>query len=156
MGLPQVAGTMTPTDADAPLQTPGVTEVAIGVLTGPQGVLIARRPARGVLGGLWEFPGGKIEAGESPAQALTREFDEELGLSVEVGPPLKPIEHAYAHGRVRLLPFWCHLTEGPPQTPVARQVEAVRWVAPRQLSEYSFPEANRGLLAAITESIALS
>jgi len=147
---------MTCSDATAPPHLPDATAVAIGVLTGPQGVLIARRPAQGVLGGLWELPGGKVEPGEAPAQALAREFEEELGLAVAVGKALAPIEHTYAHGRVRLLPFWCRLAEDKPQTPVARQVAEFRWVNPRSLADYPFPEANRGLLAAIAESSASS
>ena len=129
-------------------------EVAIGVLSevrdGRASVLIARRRSDSVLGGFWEFPGGKREAGESLTQCLAREFREELGLEIAVTGTLEPIEHDYAHGRVRLVPFHCRRVSGEPRN---LRVSEHRWVAPSQLADYQFPPANRDLLAHLARSL---
>ena len=122
--------------------------VAIGVLSRRRGdgrhVLIAKRPDDAVLGGYWEFPGGKIEADESPEQCLVREFMEEVGIVVQVGEALPVIKHRYPHGWVRLHPFLC----SPGADPVPRRPggEASRWVGVGELSRYQFPPANAPLL----------
>ncbi len=136
---------MTAADTVNP-SVPPLIQVAIGILRGPQGILIARRPDQAVMGGLWEFPGGKIEADETPAQALVREFEEELGLAVVVDQPLPEIEHTYAHGRIRLRPYGCRLPPGVTQSPEPRLVAEYRWVSPQALTQYRFPEANRPLI----------
>ena len=130
-------------------------EVAIGVLTelrqGEMAVLIARRPDETVLGGYWEFPGGKRRAEESFEQCLVREFAEELGLVIEVTSSLDSLRHDYPHGRVRLQPFLCRRVEGEAQN---LGVSEHRWVAPRELSDYPFPPANDKLLAHLADLLA--
>ncbi len=124
-----------------------VIEVAVGLLfEGVRGcwrVLIARRPHGAVLGGYWEFPGGKLEPGETPEQALVREFEEELGVHVCVGRRLPVIEHRYAHGLVRLHAFICGGVSG---RLCDLGVAEHRWIGAGELSSYTFPPANRGLL----------
>lgn len=109
-------------------------------------ILISRRRSDAVLGGLWEFPGGKIEAGETPEDALIREFREELGITVTPGRRLGEIHHAYDHGRVHLLPMFCHFPPGPAQVPLNLEVVDHRWVFASELCELPFPEANRLLI----------
>jgi len=78
-------------------------------------ILIARRPTNGLLGGMWEYPGGKVEPGESLAQALEREITEELGVTVAVGPEIGVFKHAYTHLKVTLHAFTCRLISGEPK-----------------------------------------
>lgn len=124
-----------------------VIEVAIGVVveqrSGLPWVLIARRRQELVLGGYWEFPGGKIECGETATQCLVREFIEELGVTVRVDRPLLRIEHEYDHGRVRLRPYYCTRASGQPQN---LGVAEHRWVLASQLNQFQFPPANRDLV----------
>lgn len=121
--------------------------VAIGILTehrqGATRVLIARRKDDAVLGGYWELPGGKIEAGESPEQCLVREFEEELGIVVQPGKALAVIEFQYDHAKVRLHPFFCSRVSG---EPVNRHVAEHRWIEARELLDYQFPPANTQLM----------
>ena len=134
--------------------TQKVVEVALGVLVVDRGqgprVLIARRPADRVLGGCWEFPGGKVEPDESPREAVLREMTEELGVQVRVTQALEPVEHRYAHGRVRLWPFLCELVRGQPQPLEAVQCRLVR---PRDLGDYRFPPANQPLVAELVRRL---
>jgi mutator protein MutT len=105
-------------------------------------ILIARRPAARHLGGLWEFPGGKQNANESPETALAREIAEELGARVTVGPLLERVDWIYPEKRVRLSFFRCAI-EGE-----ARPLEGqeLAWVRPADLRRYEFPPADATLL----------
>ena len=126
---------------------PKSVQVAIGILTehrqGATHVLIARRKDDAVLGGYWELPGGKIEAGESPEQCLVREFEEELAIVVQPGEALAVIEFQYDHAKVRLHPFFCRRIRG---EPVNRHVAEHRWIEARSLLDYQFPPANTELM----------
>lgn len=125
-----------------------IIDVAIGVLTRPGPlVLITRRPVGTVYSGYWEFPGGKLHPGETPAQAMQREFLEELAISVVPGEPLldHPVEHVYPHGHVRLHVLTC--TCAPDAAPRNLAVAEHRWVTPADLPNYRFPEANAPILA---------
>ena len=132
--------------------SPKRVEVAIGVLTRRDDtgwhVLITRRPDHAVLGGYWEFPGGKREPLESMEECLRREFLEEVGVQIEVTEPLKIIEHEYAHATVLLHPYLCRKIAGEP-TDIS--VAEHRWVRPIELPRFSFPEANGELIAEIVE-----
>ncbi|HZW02849.1 MAG TPA: A/G-specific adenine glycosylase [Anaerolineaceae bacterium] len=103
-------------------------------------LLLARRPAEGLLGGLWEFPGGKLEPGETLEQCLRREIQEELGVDVQVGSPFGVYEHAYTHFRVTLHAFRCRLNGGRPQ---ALHASEIRWVAAPALGEYPMGKIDR-------------
>ncbi len=133
-------------------------DIAVGVVEDGVGrVLIQRRPEDAMLGGLWEFPGGKVEPGETPAEACRREIREELGLAVEVGAPVARIAHAYSHFRITLHAFRCRLAEEAPvpggvvREPVHHAGQPVRWVAVAALDDHAFPRANRRLIEALAE-----
>ena len=114
-------------------------EVAAGLVWRRGRVLIARRPSEGLLGGLWEFPGGKRRPGESLEEACVREIREETGLAVTCDRPFLAIDHAYSHFRVTLHLFHCRSDAGRPR-PLA--CEAPRFVRPADLARYPFPRAN--------------
>jgi A/G-specific adenine glycosylase len=103
-------------------------------------VLIARRPAEAMLGGLWEFPGGKRQDGETLPAALQRELLEEMAITVDVGEPLLTLNHAYTHFRITLHAFWCRLIEGEP-----RCIECAdfAWVTPDALDDYAMAVTDR-------------
>lgn len=117
--------------------------IAVGVIFNEAGeVLIQKRPEHAMLGGLWEFPGGKQEPDESLRQTCIREIDEELGVTVEVGEVFHELSHAYSHFRITLSAFIGHIVEGA----VTSRPGEVEWVPPRHLTEYAFPRANRRLI----------
>jgi A/G-specific adenine glycosylase len=109
-------------------------------------VLIGRRPPRGLLGGLWEFPGGKVEPGESLARALHREVREEVGLSIRPGAEIASVNHAYSHFTIT---FHLFEAEAPPGDAQARFHTDLKWVFPSQLGRYAFPGATRKVLPAL-------
>ena len=102
-------------------------------------VLCAQRGSNGLLGGLWEFPGGKIEPGETPREALVREIAEELDCSVTVGAEVELTTHQYEFGIVELRTFYCELVSG---TPYATEHAQLRWVSPTDLSELDWAPAD--------------
>ncbi|WP_045274109.1 (deoxy)nucleoside triphosphate pyrophosphohydrolase [Microbacterium terrae] len=102
-------------------------------------VLCAQRGPRGALAGFWEFPGGKIEPGESPRAALEREIGEELECVVAVGDELTTSTHAYEFGDVTLTTFWCEIISG---TPTLTEHSSVRWLPPSQLGELPWAPAD--------------
>ena len=116
-----------------------VTAAVIRRLRGGR-MLIAQRPTGGMLGGLWEFPGGKVERGESLAEGLRREIREELGIEIEVGRPLARVEHAYTHFRITLYAFECSCRSNP--------VKGVwRWARLSDLANLAMPSADRKIIA---------
>ncbi len=122
---------------------PGPTLVGIGLIRRGDHFLVRRRPEGTVYAGYWEFPGGKCELGESPAETTARECHEETGLQVVVGCLRRTIEHHYPHGHVRLHFFDCQ--------PVDRFAEpqagsGCRWVRTGELKALRFPEANEPIL----------
>jgi 8-oxo-dGTP diphosphatase len=121
--------------------------VAVGVIRGGDGsILITERAKHAHQGGLWEFPGGKVEAGESVTDALRRELLEEIGIGVEAATPLIKIRHDYGDRHV-LLDVW-HVTafsgEARP-----REGQAMRWVRPDRLIDFNFPAANLPIIKAV-------
>jgi A/G-specific adenine glycosylase len=95
---------------------------------------------KGLLGGLWEFPGGKVEPGEELPAGLKREIREELAVDIAVGEHFGVYEHAYTHFRVTLHAFCCHLIDGEPQ---AIEASDLRWVIPSNLPEYPMGKIDR-------------
>lgn len=119
-------------------------DIAVALIWRNDGRLfIQRRPPEGLLGGLWEFPGGKVEPGEDAAQAAVRETREETGLEVRVTGSAGRVEHAYSHFRITLHAFHAELVSGQLR---AGGAEPRAWVAPETLSEYAFPSANRRII----------
>ena len=114
------------------------------VWQGPR-LLIARRPEEGLLGGLWEFPGGKVEAGETPADAARREVWEELGVRVEVLDEVATIQHAYSHFRITLHLFHARWVAGD-STVGEDPAGSPRWVLPAELGRFAFPAANHDVV----------
>jgi len=126
----------------------GVVEVVAAVIERAGRILIARRQAGSHLGGLWEFPGGKRHAGETPEAALVREIREELDAAVTVGELLDDVEWAYPEKTVRLRFFRCALAD----EPRAAEGQEIVWVAPADLDRYEFPPADGGLVARLRRS----
>jgi A/G-specific adenine glycosylase len=110
-------------------------------------VLIARRPPGRLLGGLWEFPGGKRRRGESLPACLRRELKEELGIEVAVDEPLGQVRHAYSHFQVVVHVYACRLRRGEPSV---AEHSAVRWVAPLRLSRYPMGKVARTIARSLT------
>lgn len=124
-----------------------VVQVAIGIVIDRRGILICRRKNNTSFGGYWEFPGGKVEEGETPELAVARELLEELEIHVTPLRALKRIEHDYPKARVVLHPFICRLDAG---EPVAICASEFAWVeAAGALRAYRFPKANLGLIEAL-------
>ena len=120
--------------------------VAVGVIRDHRGrVLISRRAAHRHQGERWEFPGGKVDAGESVEAALARELDEELGIQVLDTEPLIEIAHDYADRRVRLQVRAVEWRG----TPTGREGQPLRWLAPEALEPAEFPVANRPIITAL-------
>jgi len=122
---------------------PKVIEVAAGLVFHDRRLLLTQRRAGDHLGGLWEFPGGKREAGETFPECLRRELREELGIEVEVGECVERLRHDYPERRVHLEFFRCTLRAGEPR-PLGCQ--ALAWVTPGELGAYAFPAADARLL----------
>jgi A/G-specific adenine glycosylase len=121
--------------------------IGVGVVLDRAGrVLIDQRLPEGLLGGLWEFPGGKQESGEPIVATIERELHEELAITVLVGEELITLEHAYSHKRLRFVVHLCEHLEGEPQPLACQQV---RWVAIDELEAYPFPAANARIIAAL-------
>lgn len=118
------------------------------ILAAPGGcVLATRRPLDKALGGLWEFPGGKVEAGESAEEALRREIREELILELGTLESLTPVEHTYDFGMIRLLPFLTRCPERP-AVHLVEHVEA-RWLAPVDFGSVEWAPADVPILGEI-------
>ena len=121
--------------------------VVCGVIADPAGRYLAcLRKAGGHLGGLWEFPGGKVEAGENPAQALARELREELGVEVAVGEKMEAVDWDYSGKWIRLMPFSCTILAGVPQ---ALDHEELRWCAPEDFNTLEWAPADVPILAGL-------
>lgn len=122
---------------------PAPVRVAAGLVFDGGRLLITQRPAEKHLGGLWEFPGGKLDTGESYPDCLRRELREELGIEVAVGPMLAAIEHAYPEKTVRIHFYRCALTSG---VPSAIECADLEWITADQLDQFVFPPADSALL----------
>ena len=125
------------------LNSQPITDVSAALIFHQGKLLITRRDAKAHLGGLWEFPGGKREPGETFEQCLIREIREELGVTIAVDTLFESITHAYPEKTVQLKFFLCRRLKGEPQT---LGCAAINWVGRTELADYEFPAADAQLL----------
>ena len=121
-----------------------IVAVTAAILMHAGRILIARRPAGDRLAGSWEFPGGKLESGETPRECLQRELHEEFGILTRIGPFFDQTDYHYDHMTVRLLVYRAELADGE-LNPTAH--DAIRWVTPEQMRQYRFAPADRPIVA---------
>jgi A/G-specific adenine glycosylase len=122
-------------------------QIAVGIIVNAEGkLLIALRPENAMLGGLWEFPGGKRRDGEPLEETVLRELKEELGVDVEVTGFFMKLNHAYSHFRITLHAYFCQIVRGEPKPAASEQLA---WVRRDQLARYPFPKANRRITLAL-------
>ncbi len=137
------AGTQHDRPVKAPKKASPHHTIAIGVIWKNDQVLIQQRPEGGLLGGLWEFPGGKQETDEALTKTVYREIQEELGIEVKVGAFITSVKHAYTHFKITLHAYHCEYVSGEPN-PTACQ--DWRWIKPDELERFAFPKANKTVL----------
>lgn len=135
-------------EASAPLPH---KQIGVAVIWNQQRdqILIDQRRQEGLLGGLWEFPGGKIEPGETVRACIEREIREELGIEIEVGDRLITLDHTYTHFKVTLIVHHCLHLQGQAQP---LECEQVRWVTLAELDDFPFPKANERIIAALRQT----
>ncbi|MFN8847231.1 MAG: 8-oxo-dGTP diphosphatase MutT [Bdellovibrionales bacterium] len=124
--------------------------VVAGFLKKDSRILVGQRPENNSLAGLWEFPGGKIELGESPEQALARELSEELGIEAEVGELKLSVTHSYNDVGIVILFYEVNFWKGEPK---AKHHLMLEWIYPEELKERSIPEANKKVLHQIFKAL---
>jgi 8-oxo-dGTP diphosphatase len=129
---------------------PIVLVVAVALVDVDGRVLIARRPEGKTMEGLWEFPGGKVEDGETPEAALIRELKEELGIDTEQSclAPFTFSSHAYDEFQLLMPLYVCRVWQG---TPKAQERQELAWVSPLRLRDYPMPPADRPLIAMLRD-----
>lgn len=130
------------------MQPPPPVPVVCAIIIRGEHIMLAQRPPDKKLGGLWEFPGGKVEPGESAETALHRELQEELGCIVRITQTLTPFVHAYEWGSIKLIPFICELASNSP-APHPHEHTALAWVERTQLESYNLAPADVPLLAGL-------
>ncbi|HUZ74992.1 MAG TPA: 8-oxo-dGTP diphosphatase MutT [Stellaceae bacterium] len=125
-----------------------LTVVAVALVDGDGRVLLARRPEGKPMAGLWEFPGGKLQPGETPEAALVRELKEELDIDVSASclAPLTFASHAYEGFHLVLLLYVCRRWQG---MVTAREGQALAWVRAQRLDDYAMPPADKPLVATL-------
>lgn len=116
-----------------------LVKVAAAVMIRENKILIGKRNKDDILGGLWEFPGGKIEDGETPEVTLRREMEEELGVEIEIGAFIGMNQHTYPHIAIELHAYYCYCVKGEPR---ALEHQELRWVEVSELSLHEFAPAD--------------
>jgi A/G-specific adenine glycosylase len=132
---------------------PSIPTVTVGagvVWKSPDNFLVARRNEKGMLGGLWEFPGGKQEGGESIPECIQRELEEELGIRVEVGKELVNVRHSYTHFHLRMSVHHCRWLGDPPQ---AIDCADFRWVTLQECEKLPFSKADLKVIEALKKGV---
>jgi 8-oxo-dGTP diphosphatase len=114
-------------------------DVTAAIIIKDNKILITRRAENQKLAGKWEFPGGKVESGESPEACLMRELTEELGLRIRVGDKFGESQYKYEHGEIRLLAYYADILSG---TITLSVHDAYTWESPRNLNSYDFSPAD--------------
>ena len=122
-------------------------KIGVAVIVNEQEeILIDKRLPTGVMANMWEFPGGKIEAGESPEACIVREIKEEIDVVIECDRHLIDITHSYPEFTVTLSVYICHIVSGKPQP---LECAEIRWVKVEQLHQFDFPTANQEIISAL-------
>ncbi|MET0437604.1 MAG: 8-oxo-dGTP diphosphatase MutT [Devosia sp.] len=131
-------------------QKPILLVVACALIDTDRRVLIAQRPEGKHMANMWEFPGGKIEPGETPEAAIIRELREELDVETKEAclAPLSFASHTYEHMHLLMPLYVCRRWQG---TPVAKEHQALKWVRPQALRDYEMPPADEPLIAALCD-----
>lgn len=124
--------------------------VVAGFLKKDKKILVGQRPETHSLAGLWEFPGGKIEVGETPEQALARELSEELGIDADIGELKLACTHHYGDVGILILFFEVLFWKGEPR---AKHHMMLEWIYPEELEQRNIPEANRRILGRIYQAL---
>ncbi len=128
-----------------------IRTIAVGIIrNAQQQIFIAQRPAESHMGGFWEFPGGKMEEGETPEQALKRELLEETGIQVERAELLSTSQHQFAD---RQMAFYFFLVERWQGTPYGKEGQPVRWCPQAELKADEFPPANAAIIRQLVASL---
>jgi mutator protein MutT len=130
------------------LKTPHY-QVTAAIIVSDGKILITQRQLHDAFGGLWEFPGGKQEQGESLEQCLTREIFEELAVSIQIHEHLFSITHRYEKLKISLHFFLCTILNG---APTCKEVQDWRWVEYSEMNQYQFTEADREVVERLKES----
>ncbi len=130
--------------SSASIEKPSVRHVAAALILHDGKILICQRTKNQPMALKWEFPGGKIEPGESAVQALKRELMEELGIVAEIGPPVAQVHHVYRRGNSVALQFF--LVERYENELENRIFNEMRWASPKDLPRFDFLDADRGLV----------
>ena len=135
---------------DQPSGLPLVLVVAAALVDGDGRVLLARRPEGKHMAGLWEFPGGKVQAGETPEAVLVRELREELGIDTSHSclAPLTFASHVYESFHLLMPLYVCRVWQG---TPSAHEHSALAWVRPARFADYPMPPADLPLVAMLRD-----
>jgi A/G-specific adenine glycosylase len=137
----------------SPLRTAPEYNVSIGIIAKGDRFYIQKRPSEGHLGGMWEFPGGKANQGESPEQALIRECREEIGAEIEIKQKLALVHHAYSHFKIHMSVFICRSKQGDVHPP---KDQPFQWITVTELADYPFPGANHKFFPALREFFSAS
>lgn len=128
-----------------------VTEVVAALIWRDKQFMICQRPAHKARGLLWEFVGGKVEPGETPAQALVRECREELGVTVSVGETFMEVTHTYPDITVHLTLLHAAIVEGEPQR---LEHNDIRWITANEIGQYAFCPADEEILERLKQAYA--
>jgi 8-oxo-dGTP diphosphatase len=126
-------------------------QVAAAVIEKDGKILIARRKQKDPLGGKWEFPGGKLESGETPEECLKRELREELGIETRVGEYFCSSRFVYRHIAIELLAYRASYVSG---EITLHEHERIEWILPEELKDYDFSEADKPVVRKLTEGFA--
>ncbi len=122
-----------------PFKKIATQKIAVGIVRKNGYLLITRRPLDGLLGGLWEFPGGKLEQNEESLSACSREIREETGIEVAIDSFLIRIKHEYTHFKIEMDVFYCHYVSG--KIALNGPID-YKWIQVSEINDFTFPKAN--------------